>query len=128
MSSSALRSTYRRYKEDTNAVVSWLATTAEQLGAPPQLLDLSSESQTDEVTKPTRRLKGKARKEAALAHKIQAQAHTVSGTQISHVIKIKNFVPLAEFLVLQAAVVPPRILRTLQRVITARSAFGAKLQ
>jgi hypothetical protein len=58
---SPLADTYRRYKQDTDDIATWLATTAKRYGFSSDLLTGSSKFPAQEKSK---RLKGKARKEA----------------------------------------------------------------
>lgn len=58
---------YQQYKEDSNAVAAWLASTAEAFGFPPDPLSISGGGIEKSGTgSGSRRLKGKARKEAEL--------------------------------------------------------------
>lgn len=54
-----LRSDYKTYKADTDAIATWLALTAKRCGYAPDLL----ESGGDNPTATSKRLKGKARKQ-----------------------------------------------------------------
>lgn len=94
-----LKSSYKTYKDDTNAVASWLATTARQCG---YLVDLVSTADSSTVTQATGRLKGKARKEAKKALQSEPGQSTSNGSASAsarsprHIIKIKDFTTLAE--------------------------------
>lgn len=83
------RQTYAQYKQDTNLVASWLAKTGMMAGCPDEMLQVSAGP-----AKSTR-LKGKARKEAKRA----AQASASASQSKKHILAIRNFVPLAEFIV-----------------------------
>ncbi|KAG6081582.1 hypothetical protein E4U30_006691 [Claviceps sp. LM220 group G6] len=125
----ALVSTYRQYKEDTNAIAAWLASTAKAFGFPADLLSPPpSAPQASSTAAPKGRLKGKARKQA----KEQASASTAGLPAESklptHIIRIKDFVPLAEHIASKAVAVPRELCKTIQRVIHARSGFGSKLE
>ncbi|KAI0156453.1 hypothetical protein GGR57DRAFT_463469 [Xylariaceae sp. FL1272] len=114
---SALSSTYQLYKQDTDSVAAWLASTAKSLGFSD---DLDGESG------PSRRLKGKARtkgkKQAAKSKP------TPSSASPKYVIHIKDFVPLAEYIAGKSESVPASFRQTISRVIAARSGFGDKLE
>ncbi|EFW14313.1 conserved hypothetical protein [Coccidioides posadasii str. Silveira] len=65
MVSDFLTSSYLQYKADTNAVASWLATTARKCGYTLGTPTASPEpASTDNLHQPSKRLKGKARKQA----------------------------------------------------------------
>ncbi|KAG6156648.1 hypothetical protein E4U37_008352 [Claviceps purpurea] len=127
----ALVSTYRQYKEDTNAIAAWLASTAKAFGFPADLLSPPpSTPQASSTAAPKGRLKGKARKQA----KEQASASASTADLPAepklptHIIRIKDFVPLAEHIASKAVAVPRELCKTIQRVIYARSGFGSKLE
>lgn len=123
----SLVSVYQQYKEDTNAVASWLASTAKSRGYPADLLSGASSQAT--VPEHSKRLKGKARKQAkAAAH--QAQASSSSPSNPDYIIAIKDFIPLAEFVAASknpVVSVPLSFANTLNRVILTRSGFRARL-
>jgi len=83
----ALFGAYRQYKQDTDAVASWLAATARAHGYPADLLANYSPPEPPK----SGRLKGKARKEAA-----REQAADASGPTHKYTVAIRDFVPLAE--------------------------------
>lgn len=122
-----LVSVYQQYKKDTNAVASWLASTAKSCGYPPDLLfGGSSQAHGPERSK---RLKGRARKEAKAAAS-QPQRSSSSSSHPAHTIAIKDFIPLAEFVVAPCkpvVSVPRAFSNTLNRVIATRSGFGSRL-
>ncbi|KAI1264524.1 hypothetical protein F5Y18DRAFT_436903 [Xylariaceae sp. FL1019] len=106
---SSLASSYRIYKQDTDAVAAWLASTAKSLG-------YTLKSTTD-ATSSTGRLKGKARKEAKQAKLVGPK----------YIISIDDFVRLAEYIANKRAPVPETLMVIVDRVIEMRSGFGAKL-
>ncbi|KAI1827565.1 hypothetical protein F4861DRAFT_529125 [Xylaria intraflava] len=114
MGSSALSSTYRLYKQDTDDIAAWLASTAKSGGyrclSPP-----GNEPSGSSVG----RLKGKARTEAK---------KKATSPETKHVINIRDFVPLAEYLATKATPVPHTVKITIDRVIVARSGFADKLE
>jgi len=59
---STLVSTYQQYKQDTNVVATWLANTGMMSGCPDEMLRGSGGS--GDPASSSRRLKGKARKQA----------------------------------------------------------------
>lgn len=121
-----LVSVYQQYKEDTNAVASWLASTARSCGYPADLL--SGGSSQAPVPEPSKRLKGKARKQAKAATPLpQAASRTA---RPDYTIAIKDFIPLAEFVAASkkpVVSVPLAFTNTLNRVIATRSGFGGRL-
>lgn len=122
-----LFSVYQQYKKDTNAVASWLASTAKSCGCPSDLLSGGSFQATE--PEQTKRLKGKARKEAKAAA-AQQQSTSSSYARPDYVIAIKNFIPLAEFIAASkkpVISVPLVFANTLNRVIITRSGFGNRL-
>jgi hypothetical protein len=66
MSPSFFHTSYKQYKDDTNHIASWLATTAKRCGHPSDLLT-STAAKNDAQTAP--KLKGRARKLARDAAK-----------------------------------------------------------
>ncbi|KAG8157275.1 hypothetical protein KVR01_012983 [Diaporthe batatas] len=121
-----LVSVYQQYKQDTNAVASWLASTAKSCGYPADLLSGgSSQALTPETSK---RLKGKARKQAKAAAP-QSQGSSSRPARPDYTIAIKDFIPLAECVAAskKPVVVPLAFAHTLNRVISTRSAFGGRL-
>jgi hypothetical protein len=87
----SLIDTYRSYKQDTNTIATWLATTAKGFGYPADLL------QGDvEPTKPKGRLKGKARKEAKEAAK--SNSSNASPLLPRYTIGVNDFLTLAQYL------------------------------
>ncbi|KAH6893462.1 hypothetical protein B0T10DRAFT_457564 [Thelonectria olida] len=119
----ALKSDYKEYKEDTNAIASWLASTAKLCGYSADLL--SKAAQQTAVT--TSRLKGKERKDARERNKA---AFGAPQRLQKRIIAIKDFVPLAEFISASkkpVIVVPESLMNTLNRVIAIRSHFGLRM-
>ncbi|KAL7940627.1 hypothetical protein V8C42DRAFT_223156 [Trichoderma barbatum] len=118
----ALITTYTLYKQDTDYIATWLAKTAKAHGYPHAL------SEVVDMTKgSSKRLKGKARKEAknrGASRSIQTQK-----TQ-KHILAIKDFVPLATFIASRANSeihVPDLIMSLLNRIIELRTCFGPQL-
>lgn len=123
----SLVSVYQQYKEDTNAVASWLASTAKSRGYPADLLSGASSQAT--VPEHSKRLKGKARKQAKAAAQ-EAQASSSTPSNPDYIIAIKDFIPLAEFVAASkkpVISVPLSFAKTLNRVISTRSGFGSRL-
>ncbi|KAJ6441575.1 CFEM domain-containing protein [Purpureocillium lavendulum] len=125
----SLVSVYRRYKDDTDAVASWLAATAKAAGCPDELLP--DGARRERQRKPTGRLKGKARKaakDAASGNPTPATTTTTTGKR--YTILLKNFVPLAEYVVASKAVdaLPSSFSAALNRAISARTEFAFRLE
>lgn len=123
-----LVSTYHQYKRDTDSVAAWLASTAKSLGFSADLISPVAASTGKAAT--GGRLKGKARTRA----KLQKVGSSVAPLQASasarprHVIGVKDFTSLAEYIAKKADSVPEAFTNTINRVIAARSAFGSQLE
>ncbi|KAK4111504.1 hypothetical protein N656DRAFT_837525 [Canariomyces notabilis] len=102
-----LLSVYRQYKEDTDAVASWLAATARAHGYPANLLTNAIPSQQRQGG----RLKGKARKTQQKPEKKSAK--------FKYTVAIKDFVPLAEWIASRQppVEVPSSFVSVINRVI-----------
>lgn len=102
---STLVSVYQQYKQDTDSVASWLATTARACGYPAdQFMSVG----------PSKRKK-----------------HNKKASQSKHVLAIKDFVPLAQYIAASkkpAVAVPGAFIETINRVITVRSSFGCTMR
>jgi hypothetical protein len=118
-----LVSIYQHYKQDTNAVASWLASTARACGYPGDLLASGSWERPGPVK--SGRLKGKARTQAA------SQGQTPTTTTPKYIVALKDFLPLAKFIAGKigggSISVPDAFGHTLDRLIATRSSFGARL-
>ncbi|KAI0416786.1 hypothetical protein F5X98DRAFT_387764 [Xylaria grammica] len=123
---SALSSTYQLYKQDTNSVAAWLASTAKSLGYSANPFSATAAATSN--SKPARggRLKGKARVQAK--KRDTARKRSPPSTVPKHIININDFVPLAEHIAMKAASVPDTVRTTIDRVIAVRSGFGARLE
>lgn len=124
-----LKSSYKTYKEDTNAVASWLALTAKQCGYPVDLLSTAKEPDSRATQASSGRLKGKARKAAKDAAQKEPGRSTSSASAKPprYIIKIKEFVTLAEYVSSQEIPpvrVPHVLARTLHRAISLRKKHG----
>lgn len=118
----ALFSAYQQYKQDTDSVASWLASTAKECGYPADLLATGRVPQKSQG-----RLKGKARKEAKKQAQASEPAHQATA---KHIIAMKDFVPLAEFISASQKPlisVPLAFSETINRVISARAIFGTRM-
>ena len=108
----SLVSTYQQYKQDTDSVATWLASTAKSLGFPADLLtpNVSSAPQAASKGGGGGRVKGKARaeakKQAASAPTAAKQTPPLAPAGPKHVIKIWDFVSSAQYLAGKAAPVP----------------------
>ncbi|KAI0853040.1 hypothetical protein F5Y00DRAFT_225204 [Daldinia vernicosa] len=112
----SLVSTYQQYKDDTDSIAGWLASTAMATG-------YVSDSLTPQL--PKGRLKGKARAEAK---KQQVPSSSKPAPVNKYIIKIEEFVPLAEFIASQQDTsIPNSFITTLHRVITTHRGFSTML-
>ncbi|KAI1124433.1 hypothetical protein F5Y10DRAFT_30607 [Nemania abortiva] len=128
----SLYSVYRQYKLDTDAIASWLATTAQANGYPQELLQPGGgdDPRNKKTQGPSRRLKGKARLQAVREHRQNQAADKARQAQKKYTIAVKDFVALAGFISEKRAKVgkvPTSFVKTLDRVIRARRAFGDKV-
>lgn len=99
---SSLISVYQQYKQDTDAVASWLATTAKACGYSADLFTHVG---------PVKRKK--------------------HNKKDKYIVAIKDFIPLAQFIVASkkpAVAVPESLVDTINRVIRVRSSFGSHLK
>ncbi|KAI1754847.1 hypothetical protein F4782DRAFT_463396 [Xylaria castorea] len=122
---SALSSTYQLYKQDTDSVAAWLASTAKSLGFSSDSSSATTSATPSSKTIGGGRLKGKAR---AQAKKKETPKRPPPSTAPKYIINIKDFVPLAEYVAEKATPVPETVRATIDRVIAVRVGFGAKLE
>ncbi|KAI4155207.1 MAG: hypothetical protein LQ340_001140 [Diploschistes diacapsis] len=129
MLSSVLKSTYLQYKEDTDAVASWLATTAKACGYAVDLLVNRDENKTKPPV--SGRLKGKARKAAREAAKDAGTTNSPHAPKPpTYTIAVKDFVSLAEWIVGRpkpSVQVPARFVSAINRAISVRQRHGKEL-
>ncbi|CAM1509648.1 Fc.00g033870.m01.CDS01 [Cosmosporella sp. VM-42] len=117
--------TYRQYKQDTDSVASWLASTAKACGFATNLLSTPAGTQTSK----TGRLKGKQRRNARGGGK-KDKPKSEGKKTANHIIAIKDFLPLAQWIAGRrdpAVSVPDIFSTTIDRVIGLRSEFSGKL-
>ncbi|KAH7000764.1 hypothetical protein EDB80DRAFT_724433 [Ilyonectria destructans] len=136
-------STYQKYKRDTDVVATWLVATAKQRGYESPLttpVPLSAATKTGSAPPPSR-LKGKARKAAKEQQRQQATPSSKDAKDpslnVKHVLAIRDFVPLAEFIADQVRTtqmevddgpaIPPFLMTALERTIRVRKSFSARL-
>ncbi|KAJ1329888.1 DUF6604 domain-containing protein [Microdochium nivale] len=147
----ALVGTYVRYKEDTDAIAHWLATTAQSLGFTEGVWVAAFAAPADPSAGGGRgggRPKGKARSNNNTGNKSKSQPAPSASALPSTVpnsssssspptkkkwpspihLKIPEFVPLARFIAAKSAQVPNWLRPTLDRAIASRSGFGELLQ
>jgi hypothetical protein len=126
MYASLFHTSYKRYKDDTNHIASWLATTAKKCGYPSDLLKNESAKKEGQAAA---KLKGRARKLARDAAKAAPSKPTASGTKHANpakkvfTIARKDFITLADFIVSYnkpAVQVPAALLKLFNRAITLR--------
>lgn len=112
----SLRGSYTIYKEDTDSVATWLASTAKQCGYP---LDYLTRPKDDLASQKGSRLKGKAHELAKTA----ASAKIGSSGSTTYTIAVKDFIPLAEYIVVfrdPPVRVPSSLVHVLDRAIALR--------
>lgn len=128
-----LQSSLKIYKEDTNAVATWLAEKAKQCGYPPDLLD-HNEATVSKSLQASKRLKGKARKQAKDAASGQSkkpenlESNSNLPARASYVIKVKDFTTLADHIAgfnKPVVKVPKSLAHTLDRAINLRKQHSA---
>ncbi|KAH6976511.1 hypothetical protein BKA56DRAFT_589718 [Ilyonectria sp. MPI-CAGE-AT-0026] len=136
-------STYQKYKRDTDVVATWLVATAKQRGYEGALstpVSLGAGTKTTSAPPPSR-LKGKARKAAKEQQRQQATPSSKDekdpSLNVKHVLAIRDFVPLAEFIADQmratqmevddGPAIPPFLMTALERTIRVRKSFSARL-
>ncbi|KAK3401902.1 hypothetical protein B0T20DRAFT_126224 [Sordaria brevicollis] len=128
-----LKSEYLEYKKDTDAVASWLASTAKKCGFPADQLKSGSWDTSDAASlssaKSTSsgRKKGKARKAASAA--VQATKKAIQGVS-KYIVAIADYPKLAKHIADTAdpnIKVPDNFVATIDRVISIRSGFGERL-
>lgn len=131
---SFLSSSYQQYKEDTNAIAAWLASTARRCGYPADLLQPSPANHRPAPR--SQKLKGKARKQAKEAAESRHQAGeqapgtATPPTRPSYIIAIKDFISLAEFIAGSTELrvkVPPTVAAVLNRSIDVRKKHAQTL-
>ncbi|KAF5027156.1 hypothetical protein F66182_729 [Fusarium sp. NRRL 66182] len=108
----------QRYKEDTDSVAAWLASTAKFCG-------YTKRSENDCPTT-SKRLKGKERKEAK-----KKTAATARATDAKYTVALNDFIPMAECIAAcknPAITVPESFVCTINRVIRIRSSFGSRMR
>ena len=130
MFSEVLKSSYLQYKEDTNAVASWLAKTAKACGYAVDLLINKAEG-VKENQAPAGRPKGKARKQAKEAAKTASTASAPSNSNVPiYTLAIKDFVSLADWIASfnkPPIKVPASFVNAIDRAISVRQAHGELL-
>ncbi|KAL8788682.1 MAG: hypothetical protein Q9195_007183 [Heterodermia aff. obscurata] len=127
-----VQSAYKTYKQDTNAIATWLATKAKQCGYSADLLDQSTTTTSSQAAPSSARLKGKARKQAKNdLPKGQISAQGPSATLDEpkppiYTIRVKEFITLANFIVGSEKLtvhVPEALAKALDRAILLRNQY-----
>ncbi|KAF2011118.1 hypothetical protein BU24DRAFT_472274 [Aaosphaeria arxii CBS 175.79] len=107
---STLTNTYHRYKQDTDNIATWLATTAQRFGFCGDLVsaDLITRNSHNQVQK-SKRLKGKARAKAKQDAKVNAASmpNSPSRSMQKYAVSVKDFVTLADYLASKPGVTVP---------------------
>lgn len=125
---STLINTYSQYKQDTNSVAAWLASTAKANGYSADLLSNTTTTSGNKAGGGRGgRLKGKARAQAKKGKPPPPKNSSSSNSGPKYIIKIADFVALAEFVAGKTPEVPVSFRSTIDRVIKARSTFGSQL-
>ncbi|KAI0402171.1 hypothetical protein F4802DRAFT_577543 [Xylaria palmicola] len=125
---SALSSTYQLYKQDTDSVAAWLASTAKSLGYAADASPATAAATSTSRPAGSGRLKGKARTQAKAKKQGAARQPSPLCAVPKHIIHINDFVPLAEHIAGKVTSVPDTVRATIDRVIAVRSGFGARLE
>ncbi|KAH7192576.1 uncharacterized protein B0J16DRAFT_368803 [Fusarium flagelliforme] len=121
----------RQYKSDTNALASWLASTARICGYKCDFPDQKSFPSGDKPPSgqaPSGRLKGKARKEAK-KRGAPANPQTPKNQGPKYTVALKDFLPMAECIAKSRKpliTVPSSFVSTIDRAIRLRSNFAAE--
>lgn len=134
-----LFSSYSEYKRDTDSIATWLAATAKAAGFDASTLTgasapASKPGQPSPAVVVGGRRKGKARKQAKLQggasnSKASAAPAAPAGQKgAKYKIRIPDFTRLAEYILEKAIKVPQSFQDTLNRAISARAGFGARLE
>ncbi|KAB5515016.1 hypothetical protein GE09DRAFT_1264139 [Coniochaeta sp. 2T2.1] len=115
-----LASAYRQYKEDTDFVASWLASTARACCYPADLL--ATPSAPSARAAPSKRPKGKSKKKGTASSRAAAAAETTPAAP-KYTVAIKDFITLAEHIAFRepAATVPSLFSDSINRLIKLRS-------
>ncbi|KAF4958504.1 hypothetical protein FSARC_11005 [Fusarium sarcochroum] len=119
----ALVGAIQRYKEDTDSVAAWLASTAKLCGYRSSPDDIQPPK--DDEPKVFGRLKRKTRKEAKNSSSVATKETTVKYT-----VALKEFVPMAECIATcrkPVIPIPNCFVTTIDRVIRLRSSFGSRM-
>ncbi|KAH0398678.1 hypothetical protein KCU89_g6990, partial [Aureobasidium melanogenum] len=121
MLTDSLRGSYTIYKEDTDSVAAWLASTAKQCGYP---LDLLTTPGGDLPSQKGSRMKGKARKLAKTATSTNGgSSESARSGPTTYTIAIKDFIPLAEHIFAYQkppVKIPSAFIKSLDRAIALR--------
>lgn len=127
-----IQSSYKTYKQDTNAIATWLATKAKQCGYSADLLTQATAATSSQAAPSSTRLKGNARKKAkGSATKVQVPAPAPSARSDEpkhpvYTIRVKEFITLADFIVgsgKQTVQVPEALAKALDRAILLRNQY-----
>ncbi|KAM7190876.1 hypothetical protein V8F20_009560 [Naviculisporaceae sp. PSN 640] len=117
-----LLSIYQQYKQDTNFVASWLASTAKVCGYPADLISPDASSTPQPKVK-SARSKGKARKTGS-------KKGGASSGPSKYIIPLVNFVPLANHISQYKPLVsvPDAFATTINRLIDLRRGFAERME
>ena len=112
-----LKSSFKQYKEDSDAVATWLATTAQKCGYAKDLL-----FKEDQSSQKAPKLRGRARKLARDAAKAGAPQPSLAQPSKGYLISVDDFISLAEWITKTTPriEVPASFNSVLNRAITVR--------
>jgi hypothetical protein len=92
MSHDSLFTSYRRYKEDTDYIACWLATTAKRCGF------VTTQGGPQKPVEKPKKLKGRARTLARRHAAANADNHKSTTPSATYTIAIKDFLPMAQYI------------------------------
>ena len=127
-----IQSKYKTYKQDTDAIATWLATKAKQCGYSADLLGQGTAATSSQAAPSSARLKGKARKkgkDAATKGQVSAPdtpARSSEPKSSVYTITVKEFITLADFIVgsgKQTVQAPEALAKALDRAILLRNQY-----
>ncbi|KAH6652650.1 hypothetical protein BKA67DRAFT_518867 [Truncatella angustata] len=114
---------YQQYKQDTDSIAAWLASTAAANGYSRDLFLASGGRQHFASGRPKGKARKNAKKAGATATKPQGNNHSTCKYRIA----IKEFTALSEYVASKNVSVPSSFASTLDRLIKVRGTFGDQL-
>ncbi|KAM0355212.1 hypothetical protein ACHAPU_001078 [Fusarium lateritium] len=116
---------YRQYKEDTDSVATWLASTARMYGYQSKFSSVDQSEEKFDGERIPGRLKGKVRKETK-----KKDIAAESNVNPKYKVAIADYVPMAEYIIASqnpVITVPGSFMIVLDRVIRLRSSFSSRM-